>query len=67
MDTGATKSCMNYNTFMKLGNVNLRQQGVPTVTATDGGNLGAMGITTCKIQLGNEVVTQDFIVCPFLK
>ena len=67
MDTGATRSCMNYNTFMKLGNGNLRQQGVPTVTAMDGSNLGAMGITTCKIQLGNEIIKQDFIVCTFLK
>ena len=26
MDTGATRSCMNYNTFMKLGTKNLRQK-----------------------------------------
>ena len=44
MDTGATRSCMNYNMFMKLGNGNLRQQGTHTVTAADGGNLGAIGI-----------------------
>ena len=67
MDTGATRSCMNYNTFMKLGNENLRQQGIPTVTAADGCNLGAIGITTRKIQLGNETVKQDFIVCTYLK
>ena len=48
MDTGATRSCMNYNTFMKLGNSNLRQQGTPTVTAADGSNLGAIGVTTYK-------------------
>ena len=50
MDTAATRSCMNYNMFMKLGNGNLRQKGTPTVTAADRGNLGAIGITTCKIQ-----------------
>ena len=67
MDTGATRSCMNYNMFMKLGNCNLRQQGTPTVTAADGGNLGAIGITTCKIHLGTEIIKQDFIVCTYLK
>ena len=63
MDTGVTRSCMNYSTFMKLGNINLRQHGTPTVTAADGGNLGAIGITTCKIHLGTEVIKQDFVVC----
>ena len=67
MDTGATRSYMNYSTFMKLGNGNLRQKGTPTVTAADGGNLGAIGITTCKIQLGTETIKQDFIVCTYLK
>ena len=67
MDTGATRSCMNYNMFMKLGNGNLRQQGTPTVTAADGGNLGAIGITTCKIHLGTEMIRQDFIVSTYLK
>ena len=56
MDMGATRSCMNYSTFMKLGNGNLRQKGTPTVTATDGDNLGAIGITTCKIRLGTEMI-----------
>ena len=67
MDTGVTRSCMNYNTFMKLGKSNLRQHGTPTVTAADGGNLGAIGITTCKIHLGTEIIKQDFIVCTYLK
>ena len=67
MDTGATRSCINYNTFMKLGNGNLRKKGTPTVTAADGGNLGAIGITTCKIQLETEMKKQDFIVCTYLK
>ena len=38
IDTGVTRSCMNYNMFMKIGNGNLRQQGTPMVTAADGGN-----------------------------
>ena len=67
MDTIATRSCMNYSTFMKLGNGTLRQRGTPTVTAADGGNLGAIGITTCKIQLEKEMIKQDCIVCTYLK
>ena len=67
MDTGATRSCMNYSTFMKLANGNLRQKGTSTVTVADGGNLGAIGITTCKIQLGTQTIKQDFIVCTYLK
>ena len=67
MDTGVTRSCMNYNTFMKLGNSNLRQQGTPMVTVADRGNLGAIGATTCKIHLGTETIKQDFIVCTYLK
>ena len=67
MDSGATRNCMNYNTFMKLGNGYLRQQGTPIVTAADGGNLRAIGITTCKIRLGTETIKQDFIVCTYLK
>ena len=52
---------------MKLGNRNLRQRGTPTVTVADGSNLGAIGITTCKIQLGKEMIKQDFIVRTYLK
>ena len=67
MDSGATRSCMNYDMFIKIGNGNLRQRGTPTVTTAGGGNLGALGITTCKIRLGTETVKQDFIVCTYLK
>ena len=52
---------------MKLGNGNLKQWGTPTVTAADSSNLGAVGITTCKIQLGKETIKQDFILCTYLK
>ena len=29
--------------------------------------MGAIGITTCKIRLGTEMIKQDFIVCTYLK
>ena len=67
IDSGATRSCMKYDTFIKISNGNLTQRGTPTVTAADGGNLGALGITTCKICWGTETVKQDFIVCTYLK
>ena len=66
MDTGATRSCMNYKMFMKLGNGSLRQKITSTVTAVDGGNLEAIGITTCTIWLGTKMIIQDFIVCTYL-
>ena len=67
VDMGATKSCINYDTYVKLGESKLRHKHVPTVTAADGGNLGAVGVTTLKIQLGDKLVQQDFIVCTHLK
>ena len=36
IDSGATRSCMNYDMFIKMGNGNLRQRGTPTVTEADG-------------------------------
>ena len=54
-------------TEVRISNGDLRQRGTPTVTAADGGNLQALGITTCKICLGMEIVKQDFIVCTYLK
>ena len=51
IDSGATRNCMNYDMFIKIGNGNLRQRETPTVTAADGGNFETLGITTCKICL----------------
>ena len=67
VDTGATKSCMNYDMYVKLGESKLHQRCVPTVTAADGGNLGAIGITTLRIQLGDIQIEQEFIICTHLK
>ena len=66
MDMGARRSCMNYSMFMKLGNGNLRQKGTPTVTVADRGNLGAIGMTTCKIQLGTQTVKQECVHSVYL-
>ena len=42
MDTGAIRSCINYNTFHKL-NVQLTQHEVPRVMGADGGDLALHG------------------------
>ena len=56
MDTGAMRSCINYNTFRKL-NEQLTQHEVPKVIGADGGDL----------RIGTSKVTQDFIVCRELR
>ena len=66
MDTGAMRSCMNYNTFCKL-NVPLLQQDIPRVVGTDGGDLGSMGVAELTLTLGMNKVKHCFIVCRELR
>ena len=66
MDTGAMRSCINYNTFRKL-NVQLTQREVPKVIGVDGGDLGSMGTVQLTLSIGPSKVTQDFIVCRELR
>ena len=63
MDTGAVRSCMNYATFEKPNNVKLSHKEVPQVLAADGSDLGSIGSVKLKLILGNQVITQEFIVC----
>ena len=67
MDTGATKSCMNYDTFTQLGLKLTDKRNVPTVVGADGSSLGAIGLTSCSIQMGMIPINQQFIVCTYLK
>ena len=66
MDTGAMRSCINYNTFRKL-NVQLTQREVPKVIGADGGDLGSMGTVQLTLGIGSSKVTQNFIVCRELR
>ena len=66
MDTGAMRSCINYNTFHKL-NVQLTQHEVPKVMGTDGGDLGSMGTVKLTLSIGVSKVAQEFIVCRELR
>ena len=66
MDTGAIRSCINYNTFRKL-NVQLTQREVPRVMGADGGDLGSMGTVELTLSIGANKVAQEFIVCRELR
>ena len=66
MDTGAMRSCINYNTFRKL-NIHLTQHEVPKVMGADGSDLGSMGTVELTLSIGANKVTQDFIVCRELR
>ena len=67
MDTGAYRSCVNYNTFKKLNNTELLDKHTPKVVGADGGDLGAMGTTQLTLLLGDRIVQQEFIVCRQLR
>ena len=67
MDTGAVRSCMNYATFEKLKNIKLSQKEVPRVLAADRSDLGSIGSVELKLLLGNQTVTQEFIMCRQLR
>ena len=67
MDTGATRSCMNYNTAYKLGRNNIKLFRTMQVVGADGSDLGAVGTLQCKITIGDIEVEQTFIVCWHLR
>ena len=67
MDTGATRSCMNYSMAYKLGRNNIKQFRTMQVVRADGSDLGAVGTLQCKIMIGDIEVEQTFIVCQHLR
>ena len=62
-DTGASKSVMSYKTFKKLKLEKLDSRGLPHIVGASGESLGAVGKTSCKIQINNKTFIQTFIVC----
>ena len=66
-DTGATRSCINYDTYNKLKLNNLKTSYTPTVVGADGSSLGAVGTARCELSLGGVMIEQEFIVCNHLK
>ena len=67
MDTGATRSCMNYSMAYKMGKNCIRQFETMQVVGVDGSDLGAVGTIECKITIGAVEVEQTFIVCRHLR
>ena len=66
MDTGAMRSCINYNTFYKL-NIQLTQREVPKVMGADGSDLGSMGTVKLMLSIGVNKVAEEFIICRELR
>ena len=67
MDTGASQSCINYTTFLKIRNPRWSTRSTPQVFTADGSDLGSMGIVQLMLKLGDKEVIQDFVVCRQLK
>ena len=67
MDTGASRSCINYNMFLKIKKPRWSSKTVPRVCTADGSDLGSLGTINLQLKLGDKEVTQDFIVCRQLK
>ena len=61
-DTGATRSCMNYDTFFNLG-LDLEDKPAPHVRTASGTDMGAVGFTMLTFAINNHIFTQQFIVC----
>ena len=67
MDTGASRSCISYATFLKVKNPKWSTKPVPRVFTADGSDLGSLGRIDMQVKLGDKEVIQDFVVCRQLK
>ena len=67
MDTGASRSCISYATFLKIKNPKWSAKPAPRVFTADGSDLGSLGRIDMQIKLGDKEVIQDFVVCRQLK
>ena len=67
MDTGASRSCINYTTLLKIRNQTWLTRSTPQVFTVDGSDLGSMGIVQLMLKLRDKEVIQDFVVCRQLK
>ena len=61
-DTGATRSCMNYDTFFNLG-LDLDDKPAPCVRTASGTDMGAIGFTMLTFAMNGHIFTQEFIFC----
>ena len=61
-DTGAARSCINYDTFFSLG-LDLDDKPVPSVRTASGTDVEAIGFATLTFAINDHIFTQQFIVC----
>ena len=61
-DTGATSSCMNYDTFFSLV-LDLDDKPAAHVRTASGTDMGTIGFATLTFAINNHIFTQQFIVC----
>ena len=61
-DTGATRSCMNYDTFFNLS-LDLDDKPAPHVRTASGTDIGVIGFTMLTFAINYHIFTQQFIVC----
>ena len=61
-DTGATRSCMNYDTFFNLG-LDLDDKPASHVRTASGIDMGAIDFSMLTFTINNHIFTQQFIVC----
>ena len=50
MDTGASRSYINYTTFLKIRNPRWLTRSTPQVFTVDGSDLGSMGICSANVK-----------------
>ena len=62
-DTGATRSCMNYDTFFNLGLDLDNKPAPPHVRTASGTDMGAISFTTLTFAINGHIFTQQFIAC----
>ena len=67
MDTGTSRSCINYTMFLKIRNPRWSTRSTPRVFTMDCSDLGSMGIVQLMLKLRDKEVIQDFVVCRQLK
>ena len=65
LDTGATRSCMNYKTAHLLGKGTIKPFNSMQVVGADGSDLGAVGELQCNIEI--ETLRQTFIIYKHLR
>ena len=61
-DTGAARSCMNYDTFFNLG-LDLDDKPAPHVRTASGTDMGAIGFATLTFAINDHIFIQQVIVC----